>query len=257
MLLEGLVRPAVEVLAKPERRGLDRLEDLRTKGDPVIFAANHHSHIDAGLLLSSLPEPWRHKAFTGAAADYFFTNRVTSAASALALNAIPIERTKVTRRSADQAAELIDAGWSMVIFPEGGRSPDGWGQRFRGGAAYLAIRCGVPVVPVHLAGTGHILPKGATKPRPGTTTVTFGRPLTAANEDTRRFAARIEDTVAALADEQASDWYSARLRAHARGTRPLTGPEVAPWRRLWALGPPATRSRTNTAGHARAAWPRV
>ena len=54
------------------------------------------------------------------------------------MGAIPIERTKVTRRSAHQAAALLDDGWSMLIFPEGGRSPDGWGQPFRGGAASLA-----------------------------------------------------------------------------------------------------------------------
>ena len=96
----------------------------------------------------------------GAAADYFFRTRLTSTLSALAIGAIPIERTKVTRRSAALASELIDEGWSMLIFPEGGRSPDGWGQPFRGGAAYLSLRCDVPVVPVHLQGTGRILRNG-------------------------------------------------------------------------------------------------
>ena len=85
-------------------------------------------------------------------------NRITATLSALVIGAIPIERTKVTRRSADQAAELIDDGWSILIFPEGGRSPDGWGQPFRGGAAYLALRCGVPVMkprrcPFSMSGT--------------------------------------------------------------------------------------------------------
>ena len=42
---------------------------------PVIFAANHHSHLDTPLLLTSIPEPWRHKVFVGAAADYFFRTR--------------------------------------------------------------------------------------------------------------------------------------------------------------------------------------
>ena len=79
MLLEAVLRPAVRLLASPERRGLDRLADLRraTTHRPVIFAANHHSHLDTPLLLTSLPEPWRHKVFVGAAADYFFGNRVT------------------------------------------------------------------------------------------------------------------------------------------------------------------------------------
>ncbi len=234
-LVEGVMRPAAAVLAQPDRRGGDRLADV---DGPVIFTPNHHSHLDTPLMLTSIPEPWRHKLFVGAGADYFFTNRVTSALSALTIGAIPVERKKVTRRSADQAAELIDDGWSMLIFPEGGRSPDGWGQPFRGGAAYLSLRCGVPVVPVHLQGTGRILRKGAKLPTPSSTTVTFGDPLRPEEgEDSRRFAARIEDAVAALADETATNWYEARIRAHRRANPTLAGPEVAKWRRAWAAGP--------------------
>jgi 1-acyl-sn-glycerol-3-phosphate acyltransferase len=243
-LTEGLMRPLIAGLAQPERRGLDRLADL---DGPAIFAGNHHSHLDAGLLITSLPEPQRHQVFAGAAADYFFDKRVKATASALVLNAIPIERTKVNRRSADQAAELLDAGWSMVIFPEGGRSPDGWGQPFRGGAAYLAIRCGVPVVPVHLAGTGRILPKGKNRPQPGRTVVTFGKPLYAADgERSQALAERIEAAVAALADEATSDWYSARVRAAAGATPPLSGPDAARWRRNWSLTAPRKRRPTGT-----------
>jgi len=250
VLLESLLRPTVAAVARPERRGLDRLGDL---DPPVVFAANHHSHVDGGLLLSSLPEPFRYKVFTGAAADYFFRTRLTGALAALTLNAIPIERSKVTRRSADQAADLIDDGWSMVIFPEGGRSPDGWGQPFRGGAAYLAIRCGVPVVPVHLQGTGRILAKGSKRVRPGRTTVTFGGAVwPAEKESSQKFAARLQHEVAALADEATTDWYSARVRAHAVSSPALTGPDVGAWRRNWALGD--RRGRRRTAGAARS-WP--
>ncbi|MBV9951663.1 MAG: 1-acyl-sn-glycerol-3-phosphate acyltransferase [Acidimicrobiia bacterium] len=234
VILEAALRPAVRVLADPERRGYDRLAGLEP---PVIFAANHHSHVDAGLLLTSLPEPFRYKVFAAAAADYFFVNRVAAAASALALGAIPIERSEVTRRSADQSAALLDDGWNMVIFPEGGRSPDGWGQHFRGGAAYLSTRCGVPVVPVHMEGTGRILPKGRNRPRPGRTRVTFGTPMRPADgESSRRYAARIEDAVAALADEVSHDWYTARVRAHAGQSPDLTGADLGGWRRTWALG---------------------
>jgi 1-acyl-sn-glycerol-3-phosphate acyltransferase len=243
LLLDGVVTPTIYALATPERRGLDRLEDLkqleRADGsiEPVIFAANHHSHVDTPLLLASLPEPWRHKVFVAAAADYFFRNRVTSAASALVLNAIPIERTRVSRRSADDAAALIDQGWSLMIFPEGGRSPDGWGQPFRGGAAYLASRCHAPIVPVHLEGTGRILRKGKRTPARSATRVTFGTPLRPDDgEDARRFGARLERVVAALADEATTDWYSARLRAARDETPELTGPEAPSWRRTWALG---------------------
>ena len=146
----------------------------------------------------------------------------------------------------------------MVIFPEGGRSPDGWGQPFRGGAAYLAIRCGVPVVPVHIEGTGRILPQGRQAPpaRAGRV-VTFGAPAAGRPRARRsqRFAARIEHEVAALADEATTDWYSARLRAHASASPALTGPDVGAWRRTWALGD--RRKRAADAGPTALARPRL
>ena len=232
-LIELVMRPAVAALTAPEIDGLDRIAHL---APPVVFAANHQSHLDTPLLLTSLPERFRHRAAVAAAADYFFEDRVRSALSALAMNAIPIDRSRVSRRSADLSAELIEDGWSFVMCPEGGRSPDGWGQEFRGGAAYLSVRCDVPVVPVHIAGTGRILGKGMTRPKPGRARVTFGTPLRADDgEDTRRFAARLERVVAALADERATDWWMARKRAAAGLTPALTGPDrVGAWRRAWA-----------------------
>lgn len=248
VLLEGVMRPVIAGLAPPERRGLDQLDGLV---GPLIFAANHHSHVDTPLMLTSIPEPWRHRTFVGAAADYFFGNRVSGTLSALALNAVPIERTKISRDSADRAAELIEEGWSLVIFPEGGRSPDGWGQEFRGGAAYLALRCGVPIVPVHLAGTGRVLAKGDKRPTRAATTVTFGRPIRPTEEDdTRRLAARLERAVAELADEATTDWWQARRRAAVGNTPSLTGPAAAGWRRAWALGERDPKRRRT-----RRSWP--
>ncbi len=248
-IVEGPMRLAVAGLAAPERNGADRLLDL--PDEPLIFAANHHSHLDTPLMLTSIPEPWRHKMIVGAAADYFFGTKVTAALSSLTMGAIPIERTKIERRSANLAADLIGEGWSLLIFPEGGRSPDGWGQPFRGGAAFLAAKTGVPVVPVHLAGTGRILRKGRSVPRPSTTSVTFGRPLTPApDENANRFAARIEREVAALADEVTTDWYTARRRAYAGDSPDLTGPESGRWRRAWALGDRRATKRRRT-------WPDI
>jgi 1-acyl-sn-glycerol-3-phosphate acyltransferase len=242
-LLDNVLHPTVRMLAKPERRGLDRLEHLIDEWRatevvrPLLFAANHHSHLDSALIMTSLPEPWRHKVFVGAAADYFFTNPVTSAAAALGLNAIPIEREGVSRRSVGQAEALLRDGWSLVLFPEGGRSPDGWGQAHKPGAAWMAQRSGAAVVPIHIAGTGRILPKGAKKLTPGRTIVTFGTPLRCAeDEDARTFAERVEHAISALADEATGDWYGARMRAHAGETTPLAGPQMASWRRAWALG---------------------
>jgi 1-acyl-sn-glycerol-3-phosphate acyltransferase len=246
-LVLGVMRPLVYALGTPRRRGLDRLDVI---DGPVVFAANHHSHVDTPTLLTSIPERWRKKLVVGAAADYFFGTRLTSALSAFVIGAIPIERTKVGRKSADLARGLIEDGWSLLIFPEGGRSPDGWGQPFRGGAAFIALRAGVPVVPIHLDGTGRVLRKGGSLHR-SQITVTFGDPLRPLDgEDARKYAVRIEAAVAALADEVATDWWAARKRAHARQSPALAGPDAGAWRRAWALG-----AKTKAVTRRRRRWP--
>lgn len=250
LFVDDVLRPLAHVLAWPRVHGLDRLQALDA---PAIFAANHNSHLDTSLLLSGLPERFRHRTAVAAAADYFFPNRAVGALSALAIGAIPMDRTKVGRRSADLAADLLGRGWNLVIFPEGGRSPDGWGQTFRGGAAYLALRCGRPVVPVHLEGTRRIWKRGDTLPTPvrraDGVNLTFGSPMRPAEgEDSRRFSARIEAAVAALADERTTDWWTARQRAASGATPTLTGPGSGAWRRAWAVDTGRGRTR-------RRAWP--
>lgn len=250
VIVNGVVRPVMAGLAQPTVRGTDRLDG---HSGPAVFAANHHSHIDTPLLLSALPTPWRHRAVVGAAADYFFGTRITGALSALVIGAIPIDRTRISRTSTDLARDLITEGWSLVVFPEGGRSPDGWGQPFRGGAAFIAQRTNVPVVPVHIEGTGRILRKGKSTPTPSRTTITFGEPLWSRDgEDPRAFNDRIEARVAELADEAMTTWWEARQRAHRSQTPRLTGPQTPSWRRVWELD--ANKSRRN--GPAARSWPR-
>jgi 1-acyl-sn-glycerol-3-phosphate acyltransferase len=238
---DALAAPLVHAVAAPRVRGLDRIAHL---DEPVIFAANHASHLDAPVLVSVIPERWRRELFVAGAADYFFDTRVKAAAFAFLLNAVPIERQRVSRVSARRVSELLDDGWSMLIFPEGGRSPDGWGQPHRAGAAWMAERTGRPIVPVHVEGTRRILAKGSRRIRPGRTQVTFGRPIRPEpGRDPRRLAAELEAAIAALADEIENDWYTARRRAAAGTTPPLTGPDGPGWRRAWALGEPRSSGR--------------
>ncbi len=233
LFLDGVTRPALEAVASPRVAGIESLADL---DPPAIFASNHASHLDTPLLLCALPARFRHRTVVGAGADYFFDRTWKAALWSFAVAAIPVERTKVDRRSALLASELLSQGWSLVIFPEGGRSPDGWAQPFKGGAAYLAKRTGLPVVPVHIKGTGQILPKSGARLRPGPTKVTFGSPIAArTEEDARHFAARIEEEVSVLADESVSDWWQSRRRAARGDTPPLSGPDISPWRRSWTL----------------------
>ena len=243
MVLDNVTRPLARAVASPLIRGDESLSGL---GGPVIFAANHASHADTPLLLSCLPLRFRHRTVVAGAADYFFDRRWKADAFSFLLAAIPIERTKVNRRSADLAADLLEDGWNLVIFPEGGRSPDGWAQEFTGGAAYLAARTGRPVVPVHLDGTRHILPKGGKGLRRSRTTITFGTPLwPAEGEHARRLAVRIETAVATMANEAASDWWTARKQAAAGTTPSLQGPDAAPWRRSWMLSSAPQRRDTD------------
>jgi 1-acyl-sn-glycerol-3-phosphate acyltransferase len=248
LIAEGPLRLGVRGLAAPEFHGRDRLADLARLEDPpaLIFTPNHHSHLDTMLMVRSVPNPWRRKLVVAAAADYFFDKRWKAALAALSLNAIPIDRESTGRKSATMIRELVDDGWSLVIYPEGGRSPDGWGQEFRGGAAYVSSRTGAPVVPVFIDGTGSIFGKGMKRPRPGRTRVVFGAPLRPEpKESTRRFNARIEAAVTALADEATTDYWSARRRA-ADGANPsLGGPEYTGWRRQWTL---SVRRRQGIAG---------
>ncbi|MGH9069418.1 MAG: lysophospholipid acyltransferase family protein, partial [Acidimicrobiales bacterium] len=213
VLLDDLARPVLHALARPTVTGLDRIADLRP---PVVLAANHESHLDTALVLVSLPLHLRHRTVVAGAADYFFDRAWKAAFWAAAVAAVPVERHKVNRRSTELPARLLEEGWNLLIFPEGGRSPDGWTREFRGGAAYLARRAGCPVVPVHLEGTGAVLGKRRPGLRRGRTRVSFGAPIRPTqDDDLRRLAGRIESAVAALADEAATDWWTARQRAAA------------------------------------------
>jgi 1-acyl-sn-glycerol-3-phosphate acyltransferase len=247
---EVFATPVIRALASPTIHGLDRIAHL---DEPVIFAANHASHLDAPLLVSVIPERWRRDLFVAGAADYFFDTKVKAAAFAFLLNAVPIERQKVSRVSARRVSELLDDGWSMLIFPEGGRSPDGWGQTHKAGAAWMAERTRRPIIPIHVEGTRRILAKGSNKIRPGRTQVTFGRPLKPApGADPRQLAVDLENAIAALADEVDNDWYTARRRAAAGHTPSLTGPDAAGWRRAWALGDRRAEERRRRRGEK---WP--
>ncbi len=235
VLLDNVTRPLAHIVASPEVRGDEVLELVEA---PAIYVANHASHIDTGLLLSVLPAPVRHKTVVAAAADHFFDRRWKAHLWSLVLAAIPIERHKVNRKSAQDTAALLRDGWNLIIFPEGGRTHDGWFGAMRGGAAYLATRTGRPVVPVHIDGTYRIWPRGGTRLRRSPTRITFGTPIVAdEGEDARTLEARIDAVLGVLADESRTDWWSARRRAGAGETPSPRGPDASPWRRAWALGP--------------------
>ncbi len=189
-------------------------ENIAGRG-PFIFAANHVSHLDTPIILTALPTAVRRRTVVAAAMDNFFMRASTAARTILMFNAIPIDRHRVNRRSSDLAQEVLREGWHLLIYPEGGRSPTGRLQGFKGGAAFLAEKVGAPVIPVYVVGAGELRgPKYAKATRytdvpwknRHRVTVAFGPALTCAEgESIRRFNARIEDAVVALGREATGD----------------------------------------------------
>ena len=248
----GFFKPAIALYGSPRVIGVDRLTDLEA---PVIFAANHHSHADTSLLLATMPSHLREDLAIAAGADYFFPNRIAATLSALFIGAIPIERKKLSKLSIENSLRALRDGRNLLIFPEGGRSPDGWSQKHRPGAAFLAKQSGAPVVPVYLDGTGTVLPKGKNWPTRARCAVVFGEPMGMADgEDARAFALRVETCINELADEFASGWWQARKNAYRRATPGTDGPDAGAWRRRWALGPKPGQRRSQPSTRA---WPDI
>jgi 1-acyl-sn-glycerol-3-phosphate acyltransferase len=248
---KGALEPVFRSQVRTRVEGLDVLDKL---DGPVIFAANHASHLDTPLILLSLPDEWRRRTAVAAAADYFFDTWWRAVGSMMVFNTFPIDRRGGSM--ATTPGEVLADGWSLVIFPEGTRSKDGWMGTFRMGAAYLAFEHGVPVVPVAHRGTFAAMPRGAGWPSKGRRqlTIRFGEPLTPREgESVRDFAPRIRAAVASLVDEDSSTWWEARRRAAAGTTPDPSGPKVAQWRRVWE----SSESPTSAPGSPRLkAWTR-
>jgi 1-acyl-sn-glycerol-3-phosphate acyltransferase len=247
LIQKGPLNAVLNFEVSPRVSGLDSL--LKLDG-PAIIVANHSSHLDTPLLLLSLPDAMRRKTAFAAAADYFFDTWWRAAGSAIVFNTFPIERRG--GKMSSTPGDLLADGWNVVVFPEGTRSPDGWVQRFRMGAAYLAVEHNVPIVPVGIKGSFAAMPRGRGWPVPGrpAVTVRYGDPLRPADgESARDFAPRIAAAVSALLDEESTTWYESRRRAAIGASPSQTGPDAAHWRRVWE----STRPMRST-DNRRRAW---
>jgi long-chain acyl-CoA synthetase len=169
-----LMRPALASLCVISVSGSENLGQVTA---PVLLSANHTSHLDTPLVRSVLPLSISSKLAVAAAADYWFANPLLGSFTSLLLNSFPMARKGNIRPSMEHTVDLIDRGWSVLIFPEGTRSPNGEMQRFKSGVGLLAVEVGVPVVPIHLHGAYAVLPKGASIPRRGPVHVSIGAPL--------------------------------------------------------------------------------
>jgi 1-acyl-sn-glycerol-3-phosphate acyltransferase len=140
---------------------------------PFIIAANHESFLDPLVLQLALTERRIHYMMT---ATLYYTRTFNLFSSAM--RCIPVEENGLNKESLRLGLEVLEAGRPLGIFPQGARMPAGdVTGGFNKGAAFLARKSGVPVIPARLDGTGRALPRGARFLRPARISVVLGAPL--------------------------------------------------------------------------------
>ncbi len=138
-----------------------------------LFMTNHASQFDVPALLAAIPISIRFVA-----KKILFWIPIFGWALYLG-GFIGIDRSNRERaiRSLNRAAETIRSGASVVIFAEGTRSRDGLLLPFKKGGFAMAVKAGIPIVPMAISGSRQVLPKGSLKIRPGTIEIRFGDPI--------------------------------------------------------------------------------
>ena len=173
--------------------GRENLDPQQT----YIFVGNHTSQTDIMTFQGYIPH-----VFRWIAKKELFDIPVFGAAMR-AVKFIPIDRSRGRQavKSLNAAAQRIAEGSSVLIFPEGTRSLDGRLHPFKTGAIMLAIKAGVPVVPVGFNGTYQALPKGSVFSRGGDVVLRIGQPIPTKDfqaRDKQKLAQKLHDEVATL-----------------------------------------------------------
>jgi 1-acyl-sn-glycerol-3-phosphate acyltransferase len=188
--------------------GLEHLQRDR----PYVFVANHQSIYDIPIIFWSLPYQIRIIAKESLGRFPFLGWHLRRTGHML-----------VDRRRPDRAAifgrasKLMQQGLSLIVFPEGTRSRDGRVALFKGGSFYLALEAALPVVPISIVGSRHIMLKGRLATYPGRVRLIVHEPIDTtgvAGSDPRAakaFAARVRDVIAPQAESDVAQFDVARV----------------------------------------------
>jgi len=169
--------------------GLDNLSGLEP---PVIFAANHTSHLDTPAIFAALPARWRGRIAPAVRQEQFrafferqrFTwKEVLWAAiqyglAGIFFNAYPLPQQMAgVRRALKTTGDLVSRGYCPLVFPEGQRTLDGTMHAFQPGIGLMAVRLKIPVVPVFIKGLYEVYSAHDSWPKPGPVSVSIGAPI--------------------------------------------------------------------------------
>ncbi len=143
-------------------------ENIPARGG-ALLVSNHVSHLDVFALGASVPRPLRYVTRSS-------LFKPVLGALIRSVGGFPLDREGGGIGGLKETMRLLKGGQLVLLFPEGTRSPDGSLQELKPGVAALA-RCGVPFIPVGLAGTFEALPKGRSLPSAGAVWLHFGVPV--------------------------------------------------------------------------------
>jgi long-chain acyl-CoA synthetase len=183
-----LTWPATHLMAHPRLIGR---ENLRGMKGPVLVISNHVIYLDVGFVLAALPMRLRHLAVAMGGErlaemrrppkEWPFAKRLLQRMNYFLVvslfNVFPLPKQSGFRESFRFAGDLVDRGWSVLVFPEGDLTPDGKLQPFRAGIGLLAANLRIPVVPLRIDGAYEVREARSLFNRPGRIRVQIGKPL--------------------------------------------------------------------------------
>ena len=177
-----------------EARGVEKLDPARS----YVFASNHQSIYDIPIVFTALPLQLRIIAKASLGRFPFLGWHLQRTGHLL------VDRRNPGAGIVKKMAKLVRGARSLIVFPEGTRSVDGTVARFKAGMFFVAVDAGLPIVPVSIAGSRHVMLKGRLMTCPGRVTITIHDPIATAGlsrDAVRELAERVRGVVRAAVDE--------------------------------------------------------
>jgi long-chain acyl-CoA synthetase len=184
-----LTWPATIIMAHPKIAGRENLRDIE---GPLLVSCNHVTYIDLGFALKALPPRMRRKLTVGMWGELLWemwrppqnwnwfmrlSYWVGYYLVVALFNVFPLPQQSGVRESFAYAGESVDRGYSVLVYPEGVRTPDGKPSPFRSGLGMLAARLNIPVLPLRIDGLFEMKLAGRKIAKRGELTVVIGKPM--------------------------------------------------------------------------------